>query len=401
MDKLNNLKNRLNSLVIFRNLLENPLIKKLNEFLLTLHNDGEKSVKIDRYCDFVSELYSHGENLTEYVFKILSEDENSYVKKRGEGISAGIHETECLANELAVLNEVGKLSSQCLTDKIGFDDFLPKYQICDMDYSQLYAERLLKIRQIGFGMYSTHHIFVMGKNDLEPVSYPDPIRLSQLSGYDEERREVIENTLAHINGRPANNCLLYGDCGTGKSSTVKAIANEYKDLGLRLIEIKKKQLHLIPKIIEKIGRNPLKFILFIDDLSFSEDDDDYAALKAALEGSVSSNSPNMIIYATSNRRHLVKETFSSRQGDEIHFNDTVQEFMSLSERFGLTVTFMKPDKKLYLDIVKNLAVQYGIELDEKELFIKAEAFALSRSGRSPRCAKQFIEHLKGLEEYEM
>ncbi|MBQ8378295.1 MAG: ATP-binding protein [Oscillospiraceae bacterium] len=401
MDKLNNLKKRLNSLVIFRNLLENPLIKKLNEFLLTLHNNSEQSEKIDRYCAFVSELYSHGENLTEYVFKILSEDENSYVKKRGEGITAGIHETECLANELAVLNEVGKLSCEWLTDKIGFNDFLPKYQICDMDYSQLYAERLLKIRQIGFGVYSTNHIFVMGENDLEPVSYPDPIRLSQLSGYDEERQEVIENTLAHINGRPANNCLLYGDCGTGKSSTVKAIANEYKDLGLRLIEIKKKQLHLIPKIIEKIGRNPLKFILFIDDLSFSEDDDDYAALKAALEGSVSSNSPNMIIYATSNRRHLVKETFSSRQGDEIHFNDTVQEFMSLSERFGLTVTFMKPDKKLYLDIVKNLAVQYGIELDEKELFMKAEAFALSRSGRSPRCAKQFIEHLKGLEEYEM
>lgn len=401
MDKLNNLKNRLNSLVIFRNLLENPLIKKLNEFLLALHNNSEQSEKIDRYCAFVSELYSHGENLTEYVFKILSEDENSYVKKRGEGITAGIHETECLANELAVLNEVGKLSCEWLTDKIGFNDFLPKYQICDMDYSQLYAERLLKIRQIGFGVYSTNHIFVMGKNDLEPVSYPDPIRLSQLSGYDEERQEVIENTLAHINGRPANNCLLYGDCGTGKSSTVKAIANEYKDLGLRLIEIKKKQLHLIPKIIEKIGRNPLKFILFIDDLSFSEDDDDYAALKAALEGSVSSNSPNMIIYATSNRRHLVKETFSSRQGDEIHFNDTVQEFMSLSERFGLTVTFMKPDKKLYLDIVKNLAVQYGIELDEKELFMKAEAFALSRSGRSPRCAKQFIEHLKGLEEYEV
>jgi len=401
MDGLYNLTNRLNSLVIFRNLLENPLIKKLNDFLWSLHYNMERSDKINRYCDFVSELYSHGENLTEYVFKLLSEDENSYVKKRGEGISAGIHETECLANELAVLEEIGKLSSEMLIERIDFYDFLPKYQISDMDYSQLYADRLLKIKQIGFGMYSTHHIFVMGENGLIPVSYPDPIRLSQLSGYDEERREVIENTIAHINGKPANNCLLYGDCGTGKSSTVKAIANEYRDSGLRLIEIKKKQLHLIPEIIEEIGRNPLKFILFIDDLSFSEDDDDYAALKAALEGSVSSNSPNMIIYATSNRRHLVKETFSSRQGDEIHFNDTVQEFMSLSERFGLTVTFMKPDKKLYLDIVKNLAVQYGIELDEKELFMKAEAFALSRSGRSPRCAKQFIEHLKGLEEYEM
>lgn len=401
MDKFINLTSKLNSLVIFRNLHNNPLIRKLNDFLSCLNSGPETSDLIGKYCDFVSELYAHGENLTEYVFEILSQDENSYVKKRGEGICAGVYETECLANELAVLEEIGKLSCETLIGQIDFDGFLPKYQVCDMDYSQLYAQRLLKIRQIGFGMYSTHHIFVMGENDLEPVSYPDPIMLSQLSGYDEERREVIENTLAHINGKPANNCLLYGDCGTGKSSTVKAIANEYRHLGLRLIEIKKKQLHLIPKIIEEIGRNPLKFILFIDDLSFSEDDDDYAALKAALEGSVSSNSPNMIIYATSNRRHLVKETFSSRQGDEIHFNDTIQEFMSLSERFGLTVTFMKPDKKLYLDIVKNLAVEYGISMAEDELFVKAEAFALSRSGRSPRCAKQFIEHLKGLEEYEM
>lgn len=396
MNSLQNLKNKLSSLVIFRNILENPLFIKLDKLITVLEADTNQSDKIDSYCDFVAELYKNGENLTEYVFKIISADENSYVKKRGEKTDVGIHQTECLANELAVLEEAGKLTSDYLTKKIGYDDFLPQFDTKEMDYSQLYANRLLEISRIGFGMYSTNHIFIMGKNGLEPVSYPDPIKLSQLSGYDEERREVIENTLAHINGRPANNCLLYGDCGTGKSSTVKAIANEYKDLGLRLIEIKKKQLHLIPKIIEKIGKNPLRFILFIDDLSFSEDDDDYAALKAALEGSVSSNSPNMIIYATSNRRHLVKETFSSRQGDEIHFNDTVQEFMSLSERFGLTVTFMKPDKKLYLDIVKNLALQYEIDMEEEILFKKAEAFALNRSGRSPRCAKQFIEHLKGL-----
>ena len=267
----------------------------------------------------------------------------------------------------------------------------------ELDFSQLYAQRLLEIRKIGFGKFSTHHVFVMTDDDLEPVDYPDPISLSQLSGYEEERKEVVDNTLALLSGKPANNCLLYGDCGTGKSSTVKAVANEYKYLGLRLIEIKKKQLHLIPKIIEKIAKNPLKFILFIDDLSFSEDDDDYAALKAALEGSVSSNSPNMIIYATSNRRHLVKETFSSRQGDELHFNDTVQELMSLSERFGLTVTFMKPDKKLYLSIVEALAEKYELKTPMQEILVRAEAFALSRSGRSPRCAKQFVEYLKGSE----
>lgn len=397
MKTIIDLKNKLHSLVIFRNLTFNPLFVKLSKLLDGISCKADNHVKIDLYCDFVGELYAHGENLTEYILKLILEDENSYVVKRGEGVTAGELETESLANELAVLEVVGKTSYETFTSHIDYEGYLPRYNTCDLDYSQLYAQRLLEIHRIGFGIYSTHHVFVLENNELVAVEYPDPTRLSSLSGYEEERNEVIENTLALLNGRPANNCLLYGDCGTGKSSTVKAIANEYRELGLRLIEIKKKQLHLIPKIIEKICRNPLKFILFIDDLSFSEDDDDYAALKAALEGSVASNSPNMIIYATSNRRHLVKETFSSRQGDELHFNDTVQELMSLSERFGITVTFMKPDKKLYLSIVRQLAEDYGVDMEESELFTKAEAFALSRSGRSPRCAKQFIEHLKGIE----
>lgn len=389
--------NNLCSLVVFRNLLKNPVIKSLSQLLKIVEEDTEKCHKVGAYCDFIAKLYEHGENLTEYVLKAVLEDENAYVVKRGSGISAGIYESECLANELAILESVSQISCEDFAEKIKFDGFLPRYSVSKLDFSQLYAQRLLNIHKIGFGVFSTHHVFVMGENGLEPVDYPDPTTLSSLSGYEDERKEVIENTLALINSKPANNCLLYGDCGTGKSSTVKAIANEYKSQGLRLIEIKKKQLHLIPKIIEKIGRNPLKFILFIDDLSFSEDDDDYAALKAALEGSVASSSPNMVIYATSNRRHLVKETFSSRQGDELHFNDTVQELMSLSERFGLTITFSKPDKKRYLDIVKKLAEAYEIKMPQDELFTKAEAFALSRSGRSPRCAKQFIEYLKGVE----
>lgn len=389
MEKYLQLKNKLSSLVIFRNLLENPLFVRLRELI--------EAVTVDNYCRFVKELYAHSENLTEYVLELILEDENSYVVKRGEGISAGELETECLANELAILEETAKIPYDFFTSEIDYDGFLPRYNVSELDFSQLYAQRLLEIRKIGFGKFSTHHVFVMTDDDLEPVDYPDPISLSQLSGYEEERKEVVDNTLALLSGKPANNCLLYGDCGTGKSSTVKAVANEYKYLGLRLIEIKKKQLHLIPKIIEKIAKNPLKFILFIDDLSFSEDDDDYAALKAALEGSVSSNSPNMIIYATSNRRHLVKETFSSRQGDELHFNDTVQELMSLSERFGLTVTFMKPDKKLYLSIVEALAEKYELKTPMQEILVRAEAFALSRSGRSPRCAKQFVEYLKGSE----
>ncbi|MBQ4225685.1 MAG: DUF815 domain-containing protein, partial [Oscillospiraceae bacterium] len=174
-------------------------------------------------------------------------------------------------------------------------------------------------------------------------------------------------------------------------STVKAVLNEYKDRGLRLIELKKSQLHDIPLIISEIADNPLKFILYVDDLSFSSDDDDFGALKAVLEGSVASKTPNIAIYATSNRRHLVKERFSDRSGDEIHVRDSREELISLSERFGLKVTFTKPDKELYLKIVEQLAKQYGLDCDKDELFAKAESFALRRSGRSGRAARQFIE----------
>lgn len=176
------------------------------------------------------------------------------------------------------------------------------------------------------------------------------------------------------------------------------MANAYKDRGLRLIELKKNQLHEIPHLVDQLSRNPLKFILFIDDLSFAKNDDDFAALKAILEGSVSARANNLAVYATSNRRHLVKETFPDRQGDEVHISDTLEELISLSDRFGLTITFQKPQKKVYLEIVHDLALRYGITMPQNQLDIQAEAFAIARSGRSARAAKQFVESLlaKGL-----
>ncbi|NLZ45835.1 MAG: ATP-binding protein [Clostridiales bacterium] len=392
------LQSKLNSIVVFRNLLRNPLFKKLKALIDVQINEDNVSLVVSAYCQFIQELYKGSENLTEYILELILKDENSYVVKRGAGIKNGMLESECLANELSLLEEIGKIPCDEFISEIHYNGFLPRYEISNIDYSQIFAQRLLKISSIGYGVYSTHHVFVMTEKGLSSIDFPDPITLSQLSGYEMERGEVISNTLALLKGKPANNCLLYGDCGTGKSSAVKAICNEYKDLGLRLIEIKKKQLHLIPEIIKEIAHNPLKFILFIDDLSFSEDDDDYAALKAALEGSVSSSSPNMAIYATSNRRRLIKETFSSREGDDVHLSDTLQELMSLSERFGLTVTFQRPDKQLYLDVVKALAIQYEIKKPMADILREAEVYTLYRGGRSPRVAKQFIEHLKGIEE---
>ena len=187
--------------------------------------------------------------------------------------------------------------------------------------------------------------------------------------------------------------MLYGDAGTGKSSTVKAVANHFFEQGLRLIELRKDQLSLLPYVMGQIGTNPLRFIIFIDDLSFHRSDDCFSMLKAALEGSASAKAENAIIYATSNRRHIVRESFADREGGDVHRNDSMQEALSLSERFGLTILFGRPNQQLYLQIVRELAEKNGVQMPQKELETKAEAFALARGTRSARCAEQFINSL--------
>ena len=221
--------------------------------------------------------------------------------------------------------------------------------------------------------------------------HPDPTTLRDLKGYEIQRRMAIDNTVSFLVGLPANNCLLYGDRGTGKSSTVKAILNEYYTRGLRVIEIPKESLMDFPRLVDEIAALPMKFIIFIDDLSFSNQDDTYAALKAVLEGGLAARPENALIYATSNRRHLLRETFSDREGDEVHKGDTIQESLSLADRFGLSIHFSSPDKWRYLEIVRQLAVQRGLEDHLEELDLLAERWATERGGRSPRCARQFID----------
>ena len=388
---------KLDTLVIFRSIRKDSTVCLLTDTLSQLCQCN-KDEALRSYCSFAAGLYENGENLSRYILRLVIEDENLYILRRGCGIRTGWYVDECLANELYTLEELSRITCDELIVRIGFDGFMPRYDTEELDFSKIYADRVLSVDRFGYGIYAKYHVFTVDDGEIVPVQYPDSIRLSQLSGYQEERQEVIDNTLALLRGRPANNVLLYGDCGTGKSSTVKAVANEFADRGLRLIELKKKQLHEIPNIVRHISRNPLKFIVFIDDLSFTEDDDDFAALKAILEGGVSSTAPNLVIYATSNRRHMVHETFSAREGDEIHRNDTMQEMLSLSERFGLRVVFRKPDKQLYLSVVRDLADQYGLATAEEELFLRAEQYALARGGRSPRAAKQFVEYLKGMEE---
>lgn len=378
------------SSVVFKEVLKDEAISAFLRLLECDENSPEKF--IERYSDFVSALYKKSDNLTEYINTILRDDENIYVRSAAKGEVSPLLK-EAAENELLFWNELSKIKCSDIKKYLKLDIYLPEWTNGGTDIKEEYGKKINSIKTTGYGMYARHRMFLFKDGKIVPVKYPDPQRLSQMSGYELERQKVIDNTLALINGKPCNNALLYGDAGSGKSSTVKAIVNEYYNMGLRLLEIKKNQLYSLPDVLEQLADNPLKFIIFIDDLSFSSNDSDFGALKAILEGGVAGRNDNIVIYATSNRRNLVKESFGDRNGDDIHAQDTVQETMSLSARFGLKVTFSRPNKDLYLAIVENLSLQYNINIDKDKLFLEAEAFALRNGGRSPRTAKQFIEYL--------
>ncbi|MDO4859759.1 MAG: ATP-binding protein [Bacillota bacterium] len=411
------LKQKLDTLTVFRGLLEDPAVVSFMDLAFeikdyledkSMEDDedcfsaADPSEAVSAYCRFVSDIYSAGVSsagrpagdLSAYVRDLVMRDENFYVIGKAAGRKIGKQIEDSLERELAVLQEFSQLTSakakKALPDVPAGTD-LPSWRTSSTDLVSEYREMIEKLPVTGYGMYARYRAFSVKDGQITPVKYPDPQRLDQLYRYERERALIIKNTEALVSGKGASNMLLYGDAGTGKSSTIKAVANEYAGQGLRLIEIKKEQLYEIPDILNELSSNPLKFILFIDDLSFSGNDDNFSALKAVLEGSVSAFGKNVAIYATSNRRHLVRETMSQREGDDIHVNDTLQELTSLAARFGLNITFSSPGKKDYLDIVRNLAEEYGIKMSEEELFLRAERFAIRANGRSPRVAKQFIE----------
>lgn len=375
---------------LFKNVINDKCVVSLLK-LLEADSDNEKEF-LSLYSDFISLLYEKTDDLCEYINSILQNDENIYVRDSAKGQASPILQ-KALENELDFFESLSKITCDDVKKIINTDIYLPEWKNSNLSVKEEYIRKISSIKTTGYGIYATHRMFLYKDNEIIPVKYPDPQRLSQMSGYELERQKVIDNTMALLNGKPCNNVLLYGDAGSGKSSTIKAIVNEYYEMGLRLIEIKKNQLYSLPDVIEKLADNPLKFIVFIDDLSFSTNDNDFGALKAILEGGVAGKTENIAIYATSNRRNLVKENFNDRNGDDIHLQDTIQEVMSLSARFGLKITFSKPNKDLYLSIVENLSMQYNIDISKDELSIQAEAFALRNGGRSPRTAKQFIEYL--------
>jgi predicted AAA+ superfamily ATPase len=247
----------------------------------------------------------------------------------------------------------------------------------------------------GAGTFGSYRAFRWEDGGLRAVPRPDPVRLSDLIGYQKEREPLRRNTERLLAGLPSHHALLYGLPGTGKSSTVKAILNEYAGMGLRLIELAKEDLGELPAVLEVLrGRGP-HFILFVDDLSFEEHEVEYKALKALLEGSVEEPPGNVRLYATSNRRNLIRERFSDREeGDDVHERDTMQEKLSLVARFGLRLTFPSPDQKRYLEIVSGLARERGVKIPAGELEERALLWDRWHAGRSGRTARQFVDELE-------
>jgi predicted AAA+ superfamily ATPase len=257
------------------------------------------------------------------------------------------------------------------------------------------------VHKNGAGILGFYSAFCF-EESLVPVQNPDRVRLSDFSGYEEQRTTVINNTLRFLEGKSANNILLYGDRGTGKSATIKALCNEFAVRGLRLVEVRKNNLRQLPHIMKSLANRGLRFINFVDDLSFETTDDSFTALKGLLEGGLETKPPNVVIYATSNRRHLVKERFSDRPdaGDGPRSFDTMQEQFSLSDRFGLTVVFTSPDQDEFLRIAKHIATQRGILAladDQKKQQFCENALKWERwfNGRSPRTAVQYVDWVCG------
>lgn len=384
---------QLHSLTVFRALLDDPVITALCRFLGTPSSDTAEAVSA--YAAFVAEVYNTGaESFAAYVQGLVNDDENAYIRLIGKGEQPPAEMERCAQAEFGILQTVADLTANELCAELAWSGYLPAFPVGKVDLAGDYAMRCANVGRYGYGMYAKHRMFyVSPENKIVPVYHPDRTRLSSLVDYEREKQIIVDNTVALLEGKPAANILLTGDAGTGKSSTVKAVVNELHDRGLRILEVRKEQLHAIPSILDSLSSNPLKFILFIDDLSFQKDDDNFSALKAILEGSVSTKAQNVVVYATSNRRHLVKETFSDRDGDDIHRNDTMQEIISLSARFGIHITFQKPNKQTYLDIVQHLAAERGLQYDPDELALLAERFALDKGGRSARAAKQFVDGL--------
>lgn len=366
-----------------------------------------------------------------YLSNLLVNNENSYSKAceiRGE-VKGSIN--RAVLHDIVIFKEFFDYDFTDMVQTLSITDFdlITAYESSDSEskvYNSRIRERICSLavkftrdhtpeemkatltefyKDYGVGKFGLHKAFRVIHDEegvhIVPIRNIAHVYLNDLVGYEIPKRKLIENTEAFVEGRKANNCLLFGDAGTGKSSSIKGISNEYYEKGLRIIEIYKHQFKDLNEVITQIKNRNYKFIIYMDDLSFEDFEIEYKYLKAVIEGGLEKKSANVLIYATSNRRHLVREKFSDKEDrrDDLHAGDTVQEKLSLVSRFGVTIFFAAPDKKEFQNIVQVLAERYQVSMPKEELLLEANKWELAHGGLSGRTAQQFIDYLLGRKEH--
>ena len=434
MKKEEKLKLNLDSLCVYRELFKEKLGLKFKILADKLTEDSSFGDCINAYNEFAYALFKRSKNLSfkECIVDDMLLNNNPFnLSLENDGkisdfIKEGIrNELTCLSNIVTVNSKVIKEIMQYKYGENGvvakkIEGLLDwgvennKYKAKNQTDFEKTKEKIINTEDLekiandlitfhsnnGTGRATAFSAFVWERFDnedegrLREIAEPDPIRLKDLIGYESQKKEIEDNTVNFLKGVPSNNLLLYGSRGTGKSSTVKALINEYYKDGLRLIEVDKDQLSDFTRIIRLLRHKKQKFIIFVDDLVFQENEASYSALKTILEGRIENRPDNILIYATTNRRHLVQEKFSDR-GDDVHSKDTKEEQLSLADRFGITISFFAPDQNEFLDIVDGIVTLRGLNIDTEYLHAEALKWEKWHNGRSPRSAKQFIDWLEG------
>jgi hypothetical protein len=379
------------SLTVFKNLLKNEII---NNYYKTLDNKYSLESLGALYSSILDK--NAEDSIFNYISDIVIKDINIFSLRASNGEKISDKLIKAYLRDLNILYDMAE-------DIVNlFNIHLPSLALEKGNANSLFKDKWSNTTTInnllnfyknnGFGNYAYYKAFKLFDNELIPLKNTSSITLESLKEYSDEKKQIAFNIEAFLKGLPFANMLLYGDKGTGKSSTVHAMLNNYYSKGLRLVELPKSQIPDLIKLFEILPKKPLKFIIFIDDLAMSDKEDNFSLLKAALEGSVTGQNKNIMVCATSNRRHIISESFADRDNN-VHFRDTMQEQLSLADRFGLAVLFDSPDKKLYLDIVFQLCNENKIVIEKEQLTLQAERFATLKGGRSPRRAKQFVDML--------
>lgn len=394
---MNPLELKLRSLSVFRNLLTLPALASLQKLLQQMENGQPEMV--ESYAELLYAVRKEScATLQNYLDQHLRYDDTAF----GRAVAAGtVTETDLDAAhyDLEVLSQAAALDFQTLkTQMVTQVDAqtaaviaaLPVLPVGDM----LNLTDLMESwKKNGVGLFARGRAFHWEKGTLTMVRNPDPIDYCDMIGYTWQREEVVQNTRCLHEGRPCNNVLLHGDSGTGKSATIKSLINMPEFYNLRIIEVSKNSLDELTAVSRMVSTHTQKFILYIDDLAFEQSDAGFSALKTALEGGLELRPENVAIYATSNRRHLIREDFADRIGSDIHRDETIQERTSLSERFGLRIPYLSLGKPEFLETVEKLAAHKGLQIDRDRLVREANMWEIQHGGRTPRTAKQFVDYL--------